>query len=132
MVVIENRWKQRFQNFQKSYILLKQFSSSAHPEIMERTARIQAFEMCFELSWKVLKDYFLENGKPLYSPREILKEAIKDNIICNEHEWIKALQNRNNTVHCYDEAMAEDISNNIYHEYLDIFQEFILFFEKKL
>lgn len=127
----EVRWKQRFTNFQKAYRLLRNFSVSQKPSEMEQMARIQAFEMCFELSWKVLKDYFYEGGIILNSPREILKEAIKSNIIENQHLWMDALDDRNKTSHAYDESMAEEISKDIHSEYLDLFSQFSEFFSSK-
>lgn len=126
------RWKQRFENFIKAYALLAKFSESEYPLEMEQMARIQAFEMCFELSWKVLKDYFYEGGIILNSPREIIKKAVQDGIIENQYIWMDALDDRNKTTHAYDEKIAEEISDDIFNNYLDIFTELKTFFSSHL
>ena len=53
----ETRWKQRFENFEKSYRLLEQSLEIESPSIVERAGIIQFFEITLELSWKRLKDY---------------------------------------------------------------------------
>ena len=67
------RWKQRFQNFEKSFKLLQKFIAIDNPDEIARAGGIQFFEMTFELAWKTLKDY-LENEKYIAkSPRETIK-----------------------------------------------------------
>jgi len=128
----QTRWKQRFQNFAKAYALLKKFSESEYPEEMEQMARIQAFEICFELSWKVLKDYFYDEGIIINSPRGIIKQAVQNGIFTEGRVWVEALDSRNTTSHAYDEEIAEDISHDIRDEYLEIFEELYEFFQKKI
>lgn len=56
------RWRQRFENFEKSYKLLEKYSNKELNNELERAGIIQFFEMTFELSWKVLKDYLEAQG----------------------------------------------------------------------
>ena len=76
-VMIDNlkdvRWKQRFQNFEKSYKLLNKYSTKENITELERAGIIQLFEISFELAWKVLKDY-LE-----YQEFEVKSPAKKEN-----------------------------------------------------
>lgn len=47
------RWKQRFQNFERSLQYLEQALQITHPDIIQKAGLIQFFEMSFELAWNV-------------------------------------------------------------------------------
>ena len=72
----EIRWKQRFENFNESYILLDRYSKKEDLSKLEQAGLIQFFEMTFELAWKVLKDYLESEGYIIKSPRETIKPSI--------------------------------------------------------
>lgn len=114
----EIRWKQRFENFDKSYKLLKKYSNQPITTELERAGIIQFFEMTFELAWKVLKDYLESEGYMVKSPRETVKQAFQIGLIDNGHTWIDALSNRNLTTHTYDEELAEKMIKEILRTYL--------------
>lgn len=114
----EIRWKQRFENFNKSYKLLKKYSNVPIKTELEKAGIIQFFEMTFELAWKVLKDYLESEGYIVKSPRETVKQAFQIGLIDNGHIWIDALSNRNLTTHTYDEALADKMTKEIIMCYL--------------
>jgi nucleotidyltransferase substrate binding protein (TIGR01987 family) len=114
------RWKQRFENFEKSFLLLKEFTQIKKPSKIERAVGIQFFEMSFELAWKVLKDYLESEGFEPKSPKATLKQAFQSNLIEDGHIWMDALDDRNLTVHTYDEETAEEIEFKIKNEYFFI------------
>ena len=114
----EIRWKQRFENFDKSYKLLKKYSNEPIKTELERAGIIQFFEMTFELAWKVLKDYLESEGYIVKSPRETVKQAFQIGLIENGHIWIDALANRNLTTHTYDEELAQKMIKEILDDYL--------------
>lgn len=114
----EIRWKQRFENFDKSYKLLKKYSNKPITTELERAGIIQFFEMTFELAWKVLKDYLESEGYTVKSPRETVKQAFQIGVIDNGHVWIDALSNRNLTTHTYDEELANKMTNEILSAYI--------------
>lgn len=117
----EIRWKQRFENFEKSYKLLKKYSDYEIRTELEIAGIIQLFEVCFELSWKVMKDYLEAEGYVVKSPRETVKQAYQINLIENGHLWIEALSNRNLTAHTYDEELAKKMVEEILNIYLPEF-----------
>ncbi|NFI56512.1 nucleotidyltransferase substrate binding protein [Clostridium sp. ZS6] len=114
----EIRWKQRFENFDKSYKLLKKYSNKPIITELERAGIIQFFEMTFELAWKVLKDYLESEGYMVKSPRETVKQAFQTGLIDNGHIWIDALSNRKLTTHTYDEKLADKMTKEILISYL--------------
>ncbi|MFA8343572.1 MAG: nucleotidyltransferase substrate binding protein [Rhodothermaceae bacterium] len=111
------RWKQRYQNFKKSFDLLDTYTKQEEYTEIERAGLIQFFKMSFELSWKVMKDYLESQGFIINSPRDTIKQAFQANIISNGEVWIEALADRNLTVHTYDETTAEQILEKIKKNY---------------
>ena len=112
------RWKQRFENFDKSYKLLDKYAKQPITTELERAGIIQFFEMTFELAWKVLKDYLEAQEYLVKSPRETVKQAFQIGLIDNGHVWMDALSNRNLTTHTYDEELANKMTNEIITMYL--------------
>lgn len=103
----EDRWQQRFQNFDRAF---KQFSQIALADLdklsdLEKEGYVQRFEYTFELAWKTLKDYLLENGQDLSSPKEIIRQAFQNEIIVEGEVWMEALKKRNLTSHTYDDVV---------------------------
>ncbi|MBU0567229.1 nucleotidyltransferase substrate binding protein [bacterium] len=107
------RWKQRFQNFDKAYLLLERTLKIENPSEAERGGVIQFYEMAFELAWKLMKDYLDEQGFTVQSPREAIKQAFQSGIIEDGHVWIDALEDRNLTTHTYDEDIATEVVSKI-------------------
>lgn len=112
------RWKQRFENFNKSYKLLSKYAKKPITTELERAGIIQFFEMTFELAWKVLKDYLEAQEYLVKSPRETVKQAFQIGLIDNGHIWMDALSNRNLTTHTYDEELANKMTDEIINMYL--------------
>ena len=88
------------------------------PSEIEMMAIIQAFELSFELVWKVMKDYLESEDFDPKSPRGTIKHAFQVKRVEDGHVWMDALKDGNLTVHTYDEAFAKEmglkIKNNYY------------------
>ena len=113
----EIRWKQRFENFNKSYILLDKYSKKEELSELEQAGIIQFFEMTFELAWKVLKDYLEAEGYIVKSPRETIKQAFQIQLINDGHIWMEALAVKNLATHTYDEKLVNKLINDIINIY---------------
>lgn len=113
----QKRWQQRFQNFERAFLLLEQAIIIPAPSVVERAGMIRFFEMAFELSWKVLKDYLEDGGYLVKSPREAIKLAFQQSVISNGEQWLQVLSDRNLTVHIYNETQADQIENHIRCDY---------------
>jgi len=119
----EMRWRQRFENYEKSYHLLHKYSNNDLRSELELAGFIQLFEMTFELSWKVMKDYLENEGYILKSPRDTIKQAFRSGLIRAGHDWIEALTSRNETTQTYDEEKIVSLIEEIRTRYLPLFSE---------
>jgi nucleotidyltransferase substrate binding protein (TIGR01987 family) len=112
------RWKQRFDNYEKAMVHLELALQIQKPDVVHRAGLIQFFEMSFELSWNVMKDYLTELGyTDAKSPRAAIKKAFETGLIEDGYGWIKLLEDRNLTSHVYDDATAIKVEELIRNEY---------------
>ena len=95
-----------------------------HPSSTVRDGVIQRFEFTFELSWKALREYMLNQGStaPLQFPKQVLKEAYACQLIFDEHVWLDMLSARNTTSHIYDDKQATTIMSDIEGHFLKTLQ----------
>jgi nucleotidyltransferase substrate binding protein (TIGR01987 family) len=116
------RWKQRFQNFDRAYVLLREALQDGPSALntLETEGVIQRFEYSFELAWKVLKDFLEENGIvfPTITPKAVLKEAFAAKVIDDGQVWIDMLDHRNLLSHTYSAASFEKAVKAIVERYL--------------
>lgn len=75
----------------------------------ERAGTIQAFEYCFELTWKLMQRLLKERGKIANSPRESFRMAALEGFIEDPEVWFVFLKKHNLTVHTYEEDEAEEV-----------------------
>lgn len=85
------------------------------------------FSITFDLAWKVMKDiliqYYAITGFVAGSPREVLRESFKANLISDE-AWMKMLRVRNELLHDYDGEIVKEYCNTIIGSYIDLFYDF--------
>lgn len=118
------RWKQRFQNFEKSLRLLEDSLAIEGPSLVEKAGIIQFFEVTFELSWNVMKDYLQEQGfDQVRSPRAAIKKSFEIELVSDGHLWLEALNNRNLTAHTYDERTANKIVETVRTAYFEMLKD---------
>ena len=122
-----SRLQERIESFNRAFEILSEAVNAYKNNsmnILTHMALIQSFEVCFELAWKVLKDYLDENGVKVYLPKEVIKEAFSFEVISNGQLWIDMLNARNSTSHEYNLDKVNSILMNISGEY---FQELLQF-----
>ena len=92
------RWKQRFQNFDRAVVLLREaLANNRTLSMLEKEGVIRRFEYTYELAWKTVKDYLKASGVVILpmTPRQVIKEAFAAKIITDGQVWINMLDNRN-------------------------------------
>ena len=128
------RWKQRFQNFERALILLREaLEDIGALSELEKEGVIQRFEFTFELSWKTVKDYLIFGGIVFdqITPRSVIKQAFAARILSNGQLWIDMLNHRNLMSHTYDEVVFAKAVEDIARIYLPAFDELYLFLKEK-
>jgi len=121
------RWHQRFDNFKKALLQLSDaitIMQDRELTNLEKQGVIQAFEFTYELAWNVLKDYLLWQGfENVVGSRDTIRESFKNKLIDDGQLWMNMLQDRNRTVHTYNEATAKEIIQGIQQHYFAAFND---------
>ncbi len=97
-----------------------------------KAGMIQIFEVAFELSWKVMKDYLLAEGYDVKSPRESIKTAFDYGLIADGAKWLEALEKRNLAAYTYDESILDELQSLITRDYHPLMQSLKSALEQKL
>lgn len=124
------RWQQRFANFQRAFLLLRDAMDSNLPELsqLEKEGIIQRFEYTFELAWKVLKDKMENDGLILdqVSPKAVIKQAFAAKYIDSPETWLRMIGDRNLMSHTYDFVKFEAVIQSIDSDYLPMLQDWYM------
>lgn len=120
------RWKQRFSNFQRAFLLLREMREREVDSFtqLEKEGAIQRFEFAFELAWKVMKDYLEAEGVLLESntPRQVIKQAFAAGLLQDAQTWIDIMLLRNKLSHTYDQQVFEQALHTIRGDYFAAFE----------
>ena len=124
------RWKQRFQNFEKAFLKLKEAIDTNNLNELERNGLVQRFEFTLDLSWKVLKDFLEEKGfdfKP--SPKDTIRQAFESGYIEYAQDLIDGLEIRNELSHDYNgekfEKSEDELRGKVFPALEKLYQFFI-------
>lgn len=123
------RWKQRFQNFEKAFLRLKESLEEIDPNELERNGIVQRFEFTIELGWKTLKDYMQQEGLSFkLTPKGTLRQAQQSGLIDYAQILIDALTIRNELTHDYDGDKFEKAEGSIREEIFPAIEKLYRFF----
>lgn len=127
------RWLQRFEHFKQAHEQLKEaLAELASRELsrLEKQGTVQAFEFTYELAWNVLRDYLIWQGAETISgSRDAIREGFRLGLISDGQAWLAMLQDRNRTVHTYNETTANQIIAQLASVYATLFAEFEVKFD---
>ncbi|MCE1247580.1 MAG: nucleotidyltransferase substrate binding protein [Firmicutes bacterium] len=128
----ERRWRQRFENFEKAWLLLESAVSKDCKSYsdLEKEGIIQRFEFTFELAWKTIRDYLEYNGVELQvvTPRSVIEAGFGSKIIVDGQVWIDMLENRNIMSHTYNKENFEKAVEWIFNDYSEAIRQVWSFF----
>lgn len=129
----EQRWKQRFQNFENAYNVflrrIEEYKQFPDKEAYQM-ALVQGFEIVIELAWNTIKDYLENEGYDnVKNGKQAIRQAFRDELIHDAETWMMALEKRNLTRHTYNTIILEETLAFIYNEFYPVLCE--LFFKLK-
>lgn len=121
---MDEKFTRRFASFQKSLKALLEARERDMSDSFVLSGTSAKFSITFELAWKVMKDilvqYYAITNFIAGSPKEVLKQAFKAQII-NDQEWLQMLNVRNELAHDYDESVVKENCERIRGEFSDLF-----------
>ncbi len=129
---MSKRWKQRLLSYRQALKTLEAgIASTSTPSDLERDGIIQRFEFTFELAWKTLQDYLIDQGYlEIGGPRNTLRQAFADGILKDGEGWIAILEDRNLMTHTYNEASSQRVYERIVAHYLPLLQALLVQLEE--
>lgn len=112
----------KFDNFCRTLDNLEVGVNLPEPlNIAEEAGIIALFEICFEQTWKLLKEILEIHGlnpDRIASPRKIFTLAVYAGILDNDAIWLEILETRNILAHTYDADKTVETIAKIRTEYL--------------
>ena len=124
---MDEKFNRRFLSFCNSLDALAEARQRDLTDSFVLSGTSAKFSITFDLSWKVMKDilvqYYAITGFVAGSPREVLRESYKANLISDE-AWMNMLKVRNELAHDYDCEIVKEHYNTIVQKYIDLFYEF--------
>lgn len=108
----EQRWKQRFQNFENAYNtfcrMFERYEKAQGDEAIQM-ALVQAFEFTYELAWNTMKDFLENEGyDEVKNSKQTIRTAFKAELITDAEKWMEVIQKRNLASHTYNTVVLEE------------------------
>lgn len=110
-------WHKKFQQFQKALNSLDEILNMQNiPTDVLRDSKIQRFEYCSELFWKMLRLYLVqEKGIKITAPKEVLRQCKTEKLFSLKdlELLLRMIDDRNATSHAYAINLAKKIESHI-------------------
>jgi nucleotidyltransferase substrate binding protein (TIGR01987 family) len=127
-----NRWKQRFQNFEKAYAQFNRALAIEEPSEFEKMALVKAFEFTHELCWNTMKDYLEEEGfTDLKGSKDTFRAAFKAEIIQEGEVWMESIDMRVASVHTYNHEVMDETVDFIRDKFAPLLNDWYHIFKDK-
>lgn len=113
--------RQRYDHLVTAYGIVEKYLTGplAKPtdDEFNRAAIVQYFNVLFELSWQLMREYLLEQGMELYTPAEVIYEAHKGGLIPDSSIYMDMLYDRNRSNKIFKQELSLTLCDNIRKEY---------------
>ena len=119
----DERTRRSVESFRKALAALDRSVAAPVTEPRDLPGIVKDFELLYELSWKTLKEVLESAGHTPGTAREVYQVAYQTNLIGDESGWVEMIEDRNLTVHAYNEGFARELAGRIRDRYLPLFTE---------
>ena len=75
----------------------------------DKTAVVQTFEFCYELSWKLMNRVLRSRSVEVGYAKDTFRKAVHEQLIDDPEIWIRFQNVRNLTSHSYNKESLEEI-----------------------
>lgn len=124
---MDEKFSRRYESFCNSLKALSEARERDFSDSFVMSGTGAKFSITFDLAWKVMKDILIKHyaiiGFVTGSPKDVLREAFKANLI-DDDDWMEMLKVRNELTHDYDGAVIISHCKMIVGKYIDLFYEF--------
>ena len=118
---------EKYNNFCKALANLHEGVKLNEPySIVEQTGIVGLFEICFEQSWKLMKEVLEQHGRfedKIGSPRALIKTAFQCGMISDEEQWLDLLKTRNVLAHTYSDEQTLNVIRSLKEKYIFAFDD---------
>ena len=145
----QERWRQRFENFDKAYLRFAEAVSwdvngtdaassivnaaKGDKNVLKETL-VKRFELVFELARNVLGDYLLDVGFPqdeIRGPKYVIRKSFQEGYIRDGEVWMEALEERNKAVHIYREEIMLEVFHFARAKFFPVVRDMRNYFKKE-
>lgn len=124
---MDEKFEKRYTSFRNSLDALAEARERDMTDSFVLSGTSAKFSITFDLAWKVMKDILIQYYQIISfvagSPREVLREAFKVDLI-EDDLWLEMLKVRNQLTHDYDSEIVKKYCKKIVEDYIDLFYEF--------
>jgi len=103
---------------------LAQSRTLNHVEIL---GLIKAFDLCYKLAWRALRDLLRNTNPTMRGSRDVFRVALHYGLLEDGDMWMKMVDSRSRTMYVYDESVARDLSRAIASDYLPLLKDLVEF-----
>ena len=118
---MSERFNNTLNNYSKALASLSKAIADPIEEDRDLGGIIKAFEIVYELGWKLLKKRLEEDGLQTTGPKDVFRKAFSANYLDDEQVWLDIIADRNLTVHTYNQPLAKKMAKSIKETYAPVF-----------
>lgn len=121
------RLRERLLVAEKALQRFEEIAEITNPSLIERDAALQRFEFTFEAIWKAAKNFLFDlEGLDIGSPKGVIRSCREVGLLDDQQAItaLKMVNDRNLTVHTYNEDLAIDIFSRL-KDYVQLLRQWL-------